>query len=136
MLKSDAIRLLGGTPKSAAEACQITKQAVSLWPEVLTRDIEDRVLAALARKHLPPELLLPPVAEPVTPEPPPPDFEDTLPVIGDPGEHAHAVDVVVRGDGTVSENERYDHSVAARVPDLVSRRLQARIRLQREHGDA
>jgi hypothetical protein len=57
MLKSDAIRLLGGTTKSAADACRITLQAVSGWPDVLTRDIEDRVLAALARKHLSPEQL-------------------------------------------------------------------------------
>jgi len=57
MEKKEAIRLLGGTPRSAAEACGISVQAVSQWPVVLTKDIENRVLAALARRHLPPSLL-------------------------------------------------------------------------------
>lgn len=57
MLKTDAIRLLGGTNASAATAIGITASAVSQWPEVLPATIEDRVIAAIARKHLPPELI-------------------------------------------------------------------------------
>ncbi len=57
MLKSKAIQLLGGTPTAAAAAIGVTPSAVSQWPPVLPPAIEDRVVAALARKHLPPELL-------------------------------------------------------------------------------
>ena len=57
MLKTEAIRLLGGTNASAAAAIGITASAVSQWPDVLPATIEDRVVAAIARKHLPPELL-------------------------------------------------------------------------------
>jgi hypothetical protein len=57
MQKSKAIELLGGTPTAAATACRITASAVSQWPEELTQAIENTVLAALARRHLPPGLL-------------------------------------------------------------------------------
>lgn len=57
MNKSKAIELLGGTASSAAEAVGVTASAVSQWPDELPPRIADRVLAALARKHLPPELL-------------------------------------------------------------------------------
>lgn len=57
MLKTEAIRLLGGTIASAAEAVGVSYQAVDKWPDVLPKRIEDRVIAAIARKHLPPELL-------------------------------------------------------------------------------
>ena len=57
MLKSKAIELLGGTIAAAAEAVRVTYQAVDKWPDELPPRIEDRVLAALARKHLPPHLL-------------------------------------------------------------------------------
>ena len=57
MLKTEAIRLLGGTNASAASAIGITASAVSQWPEVLPPTIADRVVAAIARKHLPPELI-------------------------------------------------------------------------------
>lgn len=57
MLKAKAIELLGGTVASAAEQIRISYQAVDKWPEVLPDRIADRVLAALARKHLPPELI-------------------------------------------------------------------------------
>lgn len=57
MLKSHAIKLLGGTPKDAAEAIGVSQSAVSQWPDELPPRIADRVLAALARKHLPPELI-------------------------------------------------------------------------------
>lgn len=57
MDKRRAIELLGGTVTSAAAACGVTTSAVSQWPEELPKNIEDRVLAALARKHLPAELL-------------------------------------------------------------------------------
>lgn len=50
MKKADAIALLGGTVSSAADACQISRSAVSQWPEVLTKDQIDRVQAALFRQ--------------------------------------------------------------------------------------
>lgn len=57
MLKSTAIELLGGTTTAAAEAIGVSYQAIGKWPAVLPRRIEDRVLAAQARKYLPAELL-------------------------------------------------------------------------------
>lgn len=59
MNKARAIELLGGTVTAAAAACGISSSAVSQWRDEgdLPKDIEDRVLAALARKHLPPELI-------------------------------------------------------------------------------
>ena len=71
MNKSQAIDLLGGTATSAAAAIGISPQAISGWPFELTPAISDRVLAALARKHLPPELIggrptQPTPAEPAT----------------------------------------------------------------------
>lgn len=57
MKKSRAIELLGGTASSVASAVGVTAQAVSQWPDELPKRIEDRVLAALARKHLPAGLI-------------------------------------------------------------------------------
>lgn len=57
MLKTKAIELLGGTVSSAADAIGVTYQAVDKWPDVLPARLVDRVQAALARKHLPPELI-------------------------------------------------------------------------------
>lgn len=57
MQKAKAIELLGNTVASAAREIGISYQAVEKWPPVLPRRIEDRVIAAVARKHLPPELL-------------------------------------------------------------------------------
>ena len=57
MLKSTAIELLGGSVADAARAIGITYQAVHKWPSVLPSAISDRVVAAVARKHLPPELI-------------------------------------------------------------------------------
>jgi len=59
MDKDLATKLLGGSPSAAAEAIGITPQAYGQWPETLPRRLEDRVVAALARKHLPPGLLVP-----------------------------------------------------------------------------
>lgn len=56
MLKAKAIELLGGTA-SAAREIGVTYQAVDKWPDVLPARIADRVLAVLARKHLPPDVL-------------------------------------------------------------------------------
>lgn len=55
MLKTDAIQLLGGTPAKTAAAIGITPSAVSQWPDTLPAAIADRVVAALARRHLKPE---------------------------------------------------------------------------------
>ena len=52
MTKTEAIRMFG-TATRLARAIGITPQAVYQWPPVLTRALEDRVLAALARKNRP-----------------------------------------------------------------------------------
>lgn len=57
MLKAKAIELLGGTVASAAEEVGVSYQAVDKWPDELPQRIADRVLAALARKHLPKKVL-------------------------------------------------------------------------------
>lgn len=57
MHKKMAIKLLGGTITAAADAVGVSASAVSQWPDELPSRISDRVLAALARKHLPPELI-------------------------------------------------------------------------------
>lgn len=57
MRKTRAIELLGGTPTAAARAIGISASAVSQWPDELPPAIADRVQAAVARKHLPAELL-------------------------------------------------------------------------------
>ncbi|MCY0854300.1 hypothetical protein [Cupriavidus sp. D39] len=57
MEKSKATTLLGGTPSSAAEAIGISPQAYSQWPQILPRRLADRVVAAIARKHLPAALI-------------------------------------------------------------------------------
>lgn len=57
MLKANAIELLGGSVADVAKAVGVSPQAVSQWPDDLPPRIEDRILAALARKHLPPELI-------------------------------------------------------------------------------
>jgi len=59
MNKTDAIRLLGGSVATAATAIGTSYQAVSKWPDVLSRRIEDRVIAAIARRRLPPEAFRP-----------------------------------------------------------------------------
>jgi hypothetical protein len=69
MLKDEAIKLLGGTVSAAAHEVGVSYQAVDKWPDVLPPRIADRVLAALARKHLPPEFLRAAQAEPAEPEP-------------------------------------------------------------------
>jgi hypothetical protein len=66
MRKIDAIRCLGGTIGALAEAVGITPSAVSQWPDDLSPRLEDRVLAALARKHLSPELIGAPGSPPVS----------------------------------------------------------------------
>jgi hypothetical protein len=59
MRKDFALSVLGPKPKDLARAIGVSRSAVQQWPDVLPRRIEDRVLAALARKHLPPELIGP-----------------------------------------------------------------------------
>jgi len=51
MKKSQAIDLLGGSIPAAASALGVSYQAVNQWPEELSRKVEDRVLAALVRRH-------------------------------------------------------------------------------------
>lgn len=57
MQKSKALELLGGSTAAAAKAIGVSYQAVEKWPDPLPDRIADRVIAAIARKHLPPELL-------------------------------------------------------------------------------
>jgi len=59
MDKTSAIKVLGGTATSAASAIGITPQAFGQWPDVLPRRLEDRVIAAIARRRLPPEAFRP-----------------------------------------------------------------------------
>lgn len=49
MKKQDAIELLGGTTRTAAEVLGVTFQAVSKWPDPLPDRIADRVRGAAAR---------------------------------------------------------------------------------------
>lgn len=56
MQKSKAIELLGGTVAAAAQRIGISYQAVEKWPDPLPPRIADRVIAAVAIEHLPPEL--------------------------------------------------------------------------------
>ncbi|CUJ53221.1 Uncharacterised protein [Achromobacter xylosoxidans] len=51
MKKSDAIQLLGGSITAAAKAIGVSYQAVNQWPDELSRAIEDRVIAAVARQN-------------------------------------------------------------------------------------
>lgn len=58
MTKARAFELLGtARPAEVARLVRITPQAVNAWPDELTAAIEDRVVAAIARRHLPPELI-------------------------------------------------------------------------------
>lgn len=59
MNKAKAIELCGGTVSAAAKELGITSSAISQWPESgdLPEGAQNRVLAYLARKHLPPELI-------------------------------------------------------------------------------
>jgi len=57
MEKTKAIELLGGSIATAAKAIGISYQAVDKWPDLLPPRIADRVMAAIAREHLPPELI-------------------------------------------------------------------------------
>jgi hypothetical protein len=56
MRKAKAIELLGGSVASAAKEIGVSYQAVDKWPDDLPPRIADRVLAAVARKRLGPEL--------------------------------------------------------------------------------
>ena len=57
MEKSKATELLGGTTSDAAKAIGISPQAYSQWPDQLPKRLADRVVAAIARRHLPADLL-------------------------------------------------------------------------------
>lgn len=49
MKKTDAIKLLGGDVKTAADALGVRYQAIWKWPDVLPTRIADRVLGAATR---------------------------------------------------------------------------------------
>lgn len=51
MLKADAIRALGGTPKRAAEAMgYVSSHAVYMWPDVLRQSVAERVAGIVAAR--------------------------------------------------------------------------------------
>ena len=53
MTKDEAIKVLGGTPKKAAQALGYNcVQAVYVWPDVLPLAMEDRVRGAAMRLKL------------------------------------------------------------------------------------
>lgn len=58
MEKKQAIEILGGTTRAAADAVGVSYHAIRKWPDVLSPRIADRVVAAQARmkkaaKHQP-----------------------------------------------------------------------------------
>ena len=56
MDKQDAINLLGGTPKKAAEAMGYKSiQAIYLWPDVLGQSMVDKINGAASRLKLKPK---------------------------------------------------------------------------------
>lgn len=57
MLKTDALKALGADSQTVADAIGCSRQAVEKWPDVLPKRIVDRVIAAVARKERPAELL-------------------------------------------------------------------------------
>ena len=57
MLKTQAIKLLGGSVAAAATKLGVSYQAVDKWPDELPPRIADRVVAAVARDHLPADVL-------------------------------------------------------------------------------
>lgn len=57
MDKLTALRFLGGTVTEAARRLGVSYQAVDKWPDELPPRIADRVVAAVARQHLPAEML-------------------------------------------------------------------------------
>lgn len=50
--KREAIKLFGGTMKAVGDALDITRQAVSQWPEDLPQDKSDRLVGAAVRHGL------------------------------------------------------------------------------------
>lgn len=57
MHKAKAIELLGGSVAEAARRLGVSYQAINKWPEELPPRIADRVVAAVARDHLPADVL-------------------------------------------------------------------------------
>ena len=57
MDKTKAIEVLGGSVAEAAKAIGVSYQAVEKWPDTLPPRIADRVVAAIARRHLSPTVL-------------------------------------------------------------------------------
>lgn len=59
MNKTDAMSLLDGIAMADAAAIGITPQAFGQWPDPLPRRLEDRVVAAIARRTLPASIFTP-----------------------------------------------------------------------------
>lgn len=53
MLKTEAIKLLGGSITAAAKAIGISYQAVDKWPDELPPRIADRVYAVWGKENMP-----------------------------------------------------------------------------------
>lgn len=52
MTKDQAIALLGGSTRSAAQKMGVSYQAICRWPSPLPRRIEERVLGVVARDRM------------------------------------------------------------------------------------
>jgi hypothetical protein len=64
MTKTEAIELLGGTPKLAAKALGYTViQTIYTWPDELPTSLEDRVRGALIRLKIKPKKPTPPAQQ-------------------------------------------------------------------------
>lgn len=59
MTRDEAITLLGGNVAKAAELMNTSPQTIYAWPREgeISRTASDSVQAAIARQHLPPEML-------------------------------------------------------------------------------
>ena len=75
MLKTTALRLLGGNKLNAAAVVGVSPSAISTWPDELPARIADRVLAVQARRYLPPYLLGEEGTKPAQKMPKPPEPE-------------------------------------------------------------
>lgn len=138
----DAAAEILGSQAALASALNVTKAAVNQWklpgrrtPAEHCPKIEQLTGGRVRCEELRPDVEWGVLREQAAPDPVLVDFQDTVPV-AEVVEPAHTVDVPIREDGTVTENERVDPRLAAKVPAVLGVRSVDRIRLEREHGEA